>query len=110
LRRLRGAVRALDAYVNTHLHYDRADDVRLVNTVTLRCDSLVSTLVHSAGRVVDRYRVHSARLDTYEPVASSCGADDLRGTVDSEVLLAADLSRLLAGITTATRIISLAAT
>lgn len=109
LRQLRRAVSALESFVTNHLQYQHADDVRMVNTVAVQFDSVVSRLVHTATTIMDRYHVNTdGRLGVYGRVTAvdyeSC---QCANTVDSDVLLAADLSRLLSHIRTATRIISL---
>jgi len=81
----------------------------MVNTVAVQFDSVVSRLVHTATTIMDRYHVNTdGRLGVYGRVTAvdyeSC---QCANTVDSDVLLAADLSRLLSHIRTATRIISL---
>jgi len=102
LRQLRQSVSALESFITNHLQYQRADDVRLVNTVSVHFDSLVSRLVHSTTNIIGRYqRTRHDRLVTYEKC--ECRSND------AEVLLGADLSRLLSHIRTATRMISLAA-
>jgi len=101
VRQMRQSVSALDSFITKHLQYHRADDVRMVNSVSVHFDSLVSRLVHSTTDIVDRYhRSRHGGVVTYE--RSECEMQD------SEVLLAADLSRLLTHIRTASKVITLA--
>jgi len=104
LRQLRHSISALESFVRNHLQYQRADDVRMVNTVSLHCDSLVSRLVHTAADITDRYHVtRHGHLAVYD--YDACAACDVDN--DAELLLAVDLSRLLSGIRTAAQLISL---
>ena len=105
LRQLRQSVSALESFVHNHLQYDQADDVRIINSVTVRFDSLVSRLIHLTAAIMDRYHVTShGRLATHEPRATTV---DTCETVDVEMLLAVDMSRLLSDIRTASQLISL---
>ena len=101
MRQLRHSVSALESFVTNHLQYHRADDVRMVNSVSVHFDSLVSRLVHLTADLIDRYHVtRNGGLMTYE--LCQCGMDDVK------VLLATDLSKLLSQIRTASQMISLA--
>jgi len=101
LRQLRQAVSSLQSFVTNHLQYQRADDVRLVNSVTVHFESLVSRLVYTAAGIMDRFHLSRHRgLVMY-------GGSEGCGTVDPELLLAADVSKLLSQIRTASHIISL---
>jgi len=103
LRRLRHSVTALDSFVVNHLEYQHADDVRVVNSVSVQFDHLVLRLVHFTHDMMDRYHVSTdGRLSSYEP-CDVCRCV----TVDTELLLAGDLSKLLSDIRTASQIISL---
>jgi len=101
MRQLRQSVSGLVSFITNHLQYHHADDVRMVNSVSIHFDSLVSRLVHQTVDVAERYHLlRSSRLVTYKEC--QCNSED------TEVLLATDLSKLLADIKTAAQVISLA--
>ena len=104
MRQLRQSVTALESFISNHLQYHRADDVRMVNSVMVHFDSLVTRLVYSSTDIMDRYQLtRHGRLVVHEK--KRCQSE----TEHVDVLLAADLSTLLSHITTASQLISLAA-
>lgn len=107
LRQLRSSVSALESFVSNHLRYEHADDVRMVNSVSVHFNSVVSRLVHATTDIMDRYQLtRRGRLVMYNKL---CQCDGQMTEHDVKVLLAHDLSRLLSQIRTASQIISLTA-
>jgi len=104
MRQLRHSVSALESFVSNHLQYHRADDVRMVNSVSIHFESLVTRLVHKSAELMERYQV-TRRGGVVTDGLCRCGVND---SGDVEVSLATDLSRLVSDIRTASRLISLA--
>jgi len=102
MRQLKLSVSALESYVTNHLQYHQADDVRMINSVSIHFDSLVSRLIHSTTDLMDNYHVtRRSALVMYGSLR--CGVEDF------EMSLATDLSKLLSDLRTASQIISLTA-
>jgi len=101
MRHLRQSASALESFVTSHLQYQHADDIRMVNSVSVHFDSLLARLVYSSMDIMDRYQ-RTRRGGFVLLQSSQCDAQD------TDVLLAVDLSKLLSHIRTASQIISLA--